>query len=122
MAHGLLRRDEHFAAEMPALFLRAKLVFEMHAYGAGANHGFHQLEDVERAAEARFRIGNDRQVPMRPAASFERFDLIEPRKRVVEPLDACRNAIDRIKALIGIHLPGGVGVGGDLPAAAVERA
>ena len=107
---------------MPALLFGAELIFEMHAGRPGADHGFHELEDVERAAEAGFGVGDDRQIPVRSAASLERFDLIEPRERVVEPLDERRHAVYRIEALIGIHLARGVGVGGDLPAAAVERA
>ncbi len=59
---------------------------------------------------------------MRAALPFQRLDLIEPRERVVQPLDECRDAVDRVEALIGIHFAGGVAVGGDLPAAAVERA
>ena len=95
---------EHLAAEMAALLFGAELVFEVHAGRAGANHGLHQLEDVERAAEARFGVGDDRQVPAIAAAPLERLDLVETRQRVVEPFDERRNAVDGIEALIRIHL------------------
>ena len=107
---------------MAALLLRAQLVFEVHAGSAGGDHRLHQLEDVERAAEAGFGIGDDRQIPVLASPPFERFDLVEARQRVVEPRDHGRNAVGRIKALVGIHLTGQIGVGGDLPAAAVQRA
>ena len=78
---------KHLAAEMAAFFLRAELVFEVHARRAGGDHRFHQFEDVERAAEAGFGVGDDRKIPMRAAAAVERFDLVEPRERFVEPFD-----------------------------------
>ena len=93
---------------MAALLLRAQLVFEVNAGGAGANQAFGKFEDVERAAEAGLGVGDDRQVPVSSAAPFERLDLIEPRQRVVHPFHHRRHAVDRVEALIGIHLSRGL--------------
>ncbi len=79
MADRFLRRNEHLAAEMAALLFRRELIFEVDAGGAGLDHGLHQFEAVEVAAESGFRVGDDRQVPLRAAAAFERFDLIQAR-------------------------------------------
>ena len=59
-----LRRHEHLAAEMAAFLLGGELVLEMHAGGSGLDHGLHQLESVERPAEARFGIRHDGRVPI----------------------------------------------------------
>ena len=64
---------------MAALLLRAQLVFEVNAGSAGGDHRLHQLENVERAAEAGFGVGDDRQIPLLAPAAFERFDLVEAR-------------------------------------------
>ena len=61
----LRRRDEHLAAEVAALLLRRELVLEVHARGAGLDHRLHQLERVERAAEAGLGVGDDRREPVR---------------------------------------------------------
>ncbi len=56
-----LRGHQHFAAHMAAFLHRRQLVFKVHPGGAGGDHRFHQLEGVQHAAEAGFRIGDDRQ-------------------------------------------------------------
>ena len=56
-------RDQHFAAHVAALLLRSELVLEVHAGGARLDVGLHDLEGVERSAEAGLRIGDDRREP-----------------------------------------------------------
>ena len=58
-------RDQHLAAQVAALLLGRELVLEVHAGGAGLDHGLHQLERVERAAEAGLGVGDDRREPVR---------------------------------------------------------
>ena len=55
-----LRRHQHLAAHVAALLHRGQLVLEVHAAGAGADHRLHQFEGVQHAAEARFRVRDDR--------------------------------------------------------------
>ena len=59
-ADECLRRHQHLAAEMAAFLLRRELILEMHARRAGLDHRLHQLERVERPAEAGLGIGDDR--------------------------------------------------------------
>ena len=59
-----LRRHEHLAAQVAALLLGGELVLEVHARGAGFDHRLHQLEGVERAAEAGLGVGDDRREPV----------------------------------------------------------
>ena len=56
-------RDQHLAAEMAALLLRRELVLEVDAGGARLDEGLHDLEGVERAAEAGLGVGDDRREP-----------------------------------------------------------
>ena len=56
-------RDQHLAAEMAALLLRSQLVLEVDAGRTRLDEGLHDLEGVERSAEAGFRIGDDRREP-----------------------------------------------------------
>ena len=49
----LAGRDEHLPAEVAALLLGRELVLPVHAGRARRDHGLHQLERVEHAAEAR---------------------------------------------------------------------
>ncbi len=57
-------RDEHLAAHVAALLLARELVLEVDAGGAGLDHRLHQLEGVERAAEAGLGVGDDRREPV----------------------------------------------------------
>ena len=59
-----LGRDEDLAAQVAALLLGRELVLEVHAGGARLDHGLHQLEGVERAAEAGLGVGDDRREPV----------------------------------------------------------
>ena len=49
---------------MAALLLGGELVLEVHARGAGLDHRLHQLERVQRAAEAGLGVGDDRDEPV----------------------------------------------------------
>ena len=53
-------RDQDLAAHVAALLLRGELVLEVDARGAGLDHRLHELEGVERAAEAGLGVGDDR--------------------------------------------------------------
>jgi hypothetical protein len=57
---GFARRHQHLAAHVAALLDGGELVFEVHAGGAGFDHGLHQFEGVQHAAEAGFGVGDDR--------------------------------------------------------------
>ena len=52
------------------------MVFEVHAGGAGFDHGLHQLERVQIAAESGFGIGHDRGEPMNAVLALGVMDLI----------------------------------------------
>ena len=49
------------------------------------------------------------------------MDLIGTLERLVDPLHYRRDAVRRIKTLVGIHLSGEIGVGRNLPAAEIDR-
>ena len=106
---------------MAALLLRGELIFKVHAGGAGFDEGLHDLEAIERTAEAGFRVRDDRREVIDVALAFERLNLIDARKGVVDALYERGGAVGRIQALIGIGLAGQVGVGGNLPARQVNR-
>src|SRR3954463_3751917 len=75
-------RDQDLAAEVSALLLGAELVLEVHAGGAALDHRGHELERVERTAEARLGVGDDRRKEVRLAAVGPR-DLVGPSQGVV---------------------------------------
>ena len=116
----LARRHEHLAAHVSALLDGSQLILEVHARGAGLDHRLHQLEGVQHAAEARFRIGDDRREEIDVALAFHVLDLVGANERVVDPAHDLRHRIDRIERLVGIHLAGDVRVGGDLPSGKVD--
>ena len=62
---------EHLAAHVAALLFAGQLILEVDAGGAGLDHALHQLEGVERAAEAGLGVGHDRQEVVDVAAAFE---------------------------------------------------
>jgi hypothetical protein len=97
------------------------LILEVDARSAGLDHRLHHLEGVERSAEAGLGIGDDRCKPARVGITLGRVDLIGSQERVVEPPDEGGTAVRRIEALVGIRVSGEVGIGGDLPAAEVDR-
>ncbi len=116
-------RDQHLAAEMAAFLLRGQLVLEMDAGRARLDIGLHDLEGVERPAEAGLGIGDDRREPGldRKSPAFCRLDLVGALQRAVDALGQLRAGIGRIERLVRIHGRRGVGVGGDLPAREIDR-
>ena len=103
------------AAAMAAA-LGYRLIFKVHAGRARIDHPLHQLESVQRAAEAGLAVGHDGSEPMNLACALAGLDLIGTRQRGVDGTHRGGNAVGWIQALIGIHLPGEISVGGDLPA------
>ncbi len=119
----LLRGNEDFASHVAALLVGRVLVLEMDARSPGLDHGLHQLEGVQHAAEAGLGVGHDRGVPLGHLVADPREprDLVRPLEGLVDAIDQRGNAVGRIEALVGIGLVGGVHVGGDLPTADVDR-
>jgi hypothetical protein len=116
-----LGRDENLAAEVAALLLRRELIFEVDARGAGFDERLHDLVHVERAAEAGFRIRNDREIVIDVFFAFALLDLVRALERIVEALHEHRGRIRRIQALVGVGLHRDVTVGGNLPAREIDR-
>ena len=114
-------REQHLAAHVAALLLRRELVLEVHAGGAGGDHRLRQLEHVEVAAEARLAVGDDRDEPVDVVLALGVVDLVGALERGVDPAHDLGHGVDRVEALVGVHLAREVGVGGDLPAAQVDR-
>ena len=116
-----LGRDQHLAAEMAALLLARELVLEMHAGGARLDIGLHDLEAVQRSAEAGFGVGEDRREPVALRAAFHMLDLVGALQRPVDLARELGAGIGRIERLVGIHGAGNVRVGRDLPARQIDR-
>ena len=112
----LSRGDEHLAAHVATFLLGRELVLVVDAAGTGLDHVAHQLEGVDRTAEAGLGVGHDRQIVVNAGATLEAVDLVGAHQRVVEALDQRGDAIDRVERLVGIGVTRGVGVGSDLPA------
>ncbi len=115
-----LRRHQNLAAEVAALLLRGKLVLEVDRRRARLDHPLHQLEGVERTAETCLGIGHDRREPVRRGVALELGDLVGALQRLVDAAHDLRHRRSRVERLVGIHLAGIVGVGGDLPARQVD--
>ena len=120
-----LCRHQYFAAHMTAFLHRRQLVFEVHPGGAGGDHRFHQLEGVQHAAEAGFRIGDNRQEVIGVAFAarlnlVRPLDLIGAAEGVVDALDHLRHRVHRIQRLVRVHGRRAVGVGRHLPAGQVD--
>ena len=74
----------------PHFFSDGELVLEVHARGARLDHRLHQLERVERAAEARFGIGDDRREPVALVALPSAVvDLVGAQERLLMPRTTC---------------------------------
>ena len=71
-------------------------------------------------AETGLGIGDDRRQPVRVVVAFGMVNLVGAQESLVDPAHDLRHAVGRIKALVGIHGAGEVGVGGDLPAGEVD--
>ena len=120
-ADVLRGRDEDLAAEVAALLLGTELILEVHTGSAGCDHRPHEFVDVDRAAEARFRVGDDRSEPVVDLlVAFRGLDLVGAHQSVVDAADDLRHRVGRIDRLVGVGLTGGVRVGGDLPAGEVD--
>jgi hypothetical protein len=104
-----------------AFFHRSQLVLEVDARGTRFDHRLHQLEGIEDAAKACFRVGNDGREEIHFPRAFHVLDLVGADERVVDLLDDGRHGIDRIQRLVGVHFTGDVRVGGDLPAGQIDR-
>ena len=111
-----LGRDQHLAAQVAALLLRRQLVLEVDAGGARLDEGLHDLEAVQRAAEAGFRIGDDRGEPVALGAALGVLDLVGALQGAVDAAAQFRRGVRRVQRLVRIHGRSGVGVGRDLPA------
>ena len=118
----LLGRDENLAAHVAALLLRCQLVLEVDAGSPGAQHALHQLVDVQGAAEAGLAVCHDRNQPVAQhlAVVFVPLDLVGTPEGVVEAFYEGGYRVDRVEALVGVHVAGGVGIAGNLPAGQVE--
>ncbi len=120
----LRRRDEHLPPEVAALLLAGELVLPVHPRRTGRDHRLHEFEGVERPAETRLGVGDDRGQPRAravPARVLGPLDAVGAQERVVDAPDHGRNGVRRVQALVGVRLPGEVGVRGDLPAGQVDR-
>ena len=116
-----LGRDQHLAAHVAALLLGRELVLEVDAADAGLDVGLGDLEGVERPAEAGLRIRHDRREPVRGTETVDAVDLVGALQRTVDAPRERRAAVGRVEALVGIGLPGAVGVRSHLPAREVNR-
>ena len=105
---------------MAALLGGRQLVFEVNASRARFDHRFHQLEGVQRAAKSSFGVGDERNEPAHAVLAFGVMDLVGANQSVVQTAHQVGHGVGRIEALVGIHLAGVVGVGGDLPATDVD--
>ena len=113
--------DEHLAAEVAALLLGRELVLEVHGRRARLDERLHDLEGVQRPAEAGLGVGHDRREPVDRVVALGVRDLVGAHERVVDPLHERGPAVGRVEALVGIRVAGEVRVGGDLPAREVDR-
>lgn len=88
---------------------------------AGRDHRLGQLECVERAAESGLRVGDDRGQPVGGVrVALRGGDLVGAQQGVVDAPDDLRNGVDGVETLVGVGVPGLVGVGGDLPAGQID--
>eukprot|EP01133_Synstelium_polycarpum_P027063 gene27062-biopygen23214 len=92
-------RDQNLAAEMAALLFRCQLVLIMHTRSTGLDESLHDLEGIERAAEAGFRVRNDRCEPCidRQALAFRGFDLVGALQRLVYAFRKLRRSVCRVQ-------------------------
>ena len=120
-AHELARRHEHLAAEVTALLLRRELVLEVDGGRARLDVRLHDLEGVERPAEAGLGIGHDRRQPVRVVAPLRVRDLVGAQERVRDAPRERRAGVGGVEALVGVRAAHEVRVGGDLPAGEVDR-
>ncbi|CPM55675.1 Uncharacterised protein [Bordetella pertussis] len=125
LGHSLAGRHQHLAAHVAALLHRSQLVFEVHASRARLDHGLHQFEGVEHAAETGLGIGHDGRVVIdvilvARVLAFHPLDLVATRQGVVDPAHHLRHRVGGVQRLVRVHLAGQVGVAGHLPAGQVD--
>ena|SRR5439155_24439712 len=92
----------------------------MHGSSSGLDHRLCQLEGVEVAAEARFRVGHNWRKPARSFEALSGVDLIGPLKSLINVAHDIGDAVRWIQTLIGIHLTGLIRICRYLPAAKVD--
>src|SRR5260370_25638819 len=92
----------------------------MNAGGARFDHGPHRLGGVEGADESGFGVGGGRSEPVNVVAAFGMVDLIGAHQGLIDAAHHVGHAVGWIETLVGVHLAGVVGVGGDLPAAYID--
>ena len=114
-------RQQHLAAHVAALLLGRELVLEMDAGRARLDHRLGQLEHVQVAAEAGLHVGDDRDQPVDVVVALGVVDLVGAQQRAVDAANDLGDGVDRVEALVRVHLAREVRVGGDLPAAQVDR-
>ena len=93
-------RDQHLAAHVAALLFGRELVLEVNAGGARLDIGLHDFERVQRTAESRFGVGNDRHEPVDLGAAFGMLDLVGALESAVDAAAQLRAGIGGIKALV----------------------
>ena len=119
-ADELAGGHQHLAAHVAALLLRGDLVLEVNTGCTGVDHRLHQLEGVERTTKASLGVGEDGCEPVVVVLALGVVDLISAAEGLVDLADHVGNGVDRVEALVGVHLAGGVGVGGHLPAREID--
>ena len=115
-----LGRDQDLAAQVAALLLGGQLVLEVDAGGTRLDEGLHDLEAVQRAAETGLGVGDDGGEPVALGAALGMLDLVGALQGAVDAAAQLGRGIGRVQRLVRIHGPGGVGVGGDLPARQID--
>ena len=114
-------RDQHLAAHVTALLLRSELVLEVNAGRARLDIGLHDLERVERTAEACLGVSHDRHEPVDLGAALGVLDLVGALEGAVDAAAQFRAGIGGIQALVRVHRARRIGVGCDLPARQIDR-
>ena len=114
-------RDQNLATHVTALLLRGQLVLEVDAGGAGLDERLHDLETVERAAKAGFRVGDNGQEPVPSGAAFGVLDLVGALQGAVYLAAKLRRRVGGVQALVRVHRACGVVVRGHLPAGEIDR-
>ena len=120
-ADEVARRDEHLPAQVTALLLGRKLILEVHSGGPGLDERLHELERVQRTAEAGLGVREDGREPVRAVSAFGCVDLVSAEQCVVHALHERRGAVRRIEALVRVRVSGEVAVRRDLPPGEVDR-
>ena len=94
----------------------------MHTGRTGVDHGLHELEGVERSAEAGLRVRDDRRHPVLHGVDvLGVLDLVRTLERVVDPAHHLGNRVRRVEGLVRVGLAREVRVTGDLPTGEVDR-